>query len=104
MRTPIQESFEQLEGMNCFACAPKRLNALGLELIFEETEDGAATQFCLPLHFQSYPGFLHGGILATVLDETMAYAGVFKLHVLPFTTDFTTRFSAGSSCRADLPV
>lgn len=107
-RTPIQESFESLSGMNCFACAPKRLNAVGLDLVFEKTEDGARTAFCLPPQFQSYPGFLHGGITATILDETMAYAGVFQLHVLPFTRSLQLNFrravSAGVeySCAASV--
>jgi acyl-coenzyme A thioesterase PaaI-like protein len=94
-RTPIQASFEQLPGMSCFACAPKRLNAHGLDLVFAQTEDGAEVRFRLPAHFESYPGFLHGGIVAAVLDETMAYAGVFKLNVLPFTRSLQLQFRQG---------
>jgi len=87
--------------MNCFVCAPERLNASGLNLVFEETETGASAPLRLPAHFQSYPGFLHGGILCAVLDETMAYAAVFKYHVLPFTRRLTTQFRGGVRAEGD---
>src|SRR4051812_36474642 len=94
-RTELQRSFEKLAGMNCFACAPPSLNPSGLNLIFEETAKGAATVLRLPKHFQSYPGFLHGGIISAVLDETLAYAGVFKLHVMPFTRRLELKYLRG---------
>lgn len=84
-RTDIQRGFERLPGMNCFACAPARLNPDGLNLVFEKTEKGARTRLWIPKRFQSYPGFLHGGVVSGILDETMAYAGIFKHHCLPFT-------------------
>ncbi len=91
-RTPIQIEFEKLPGMNCFACAPRQLNASGLNLVFEETPEGAKTTFSIPNHFQSYPGYIHGGILCSVLDETMAYAGIFKKRKMPFTRAITLTF------------
>jgi acyl-coenzyme A thioesterase PaaI-like protein len=94
-RTEVQASFERLAGMSCFACAPHRLNASGLNLVFAPNDEGAWTEFRLPRHFESYPGFLHGGILSAVLDETMAYAGVFRLHALPFTTSLALSFIGG---------
>lgn len=93
-RGAIQRSFEHLPGMNCFVCAPRGLNPHGLDLVFEETADGARTELRADARFQSYPGFLHGGILSAVLDETMAYAGVFKKKRLPFTKTLTLSFRA----------
>ncbi len=91
-RSEIQKAFESLPGMNCFVCAPARLNPAGLNLVFEETADGSRTTFSLPATYQSYPGFLHGGILSAVLDETMAYVGVFKRRLLPFTKTLTLNY------------
>jgi uncharacterized protein (TIGR00369 family) len=57
----------------CFGCGPA--NAAGLQLEFHPGED--KTVFCratIPETFQSFPGFLHGGIIATILDEAMSKA------------------------------
>lgn len=57
----------------CFGCGPA--NAAGLHLEFFLTEDRSVV--CLPTvppAFDSHPGYLHGGIIATLLDEIMAKA------------------------------
>lgn len=100
-RTKVQKSFEHLPGMNCFACAPARLNPDGMNLVFEETSTGAKTRVWLPKRFQSYPGYLHGGIVSGILDETMAYAGVFKLHCLPFTKTLKIDYRLGVSAERE---
>jgi uncharacterized protein (TIGR00369 family) len=55
----------------CFGCGPA--NAIGLQLEFLLAEDGAVV--CLPTIpecFEGPPGYLHGGIIATLLDEAMS--------------------------------
>lgn len=94
--------------LGCFACAPVTENTSGLHLAFEKTESGARTQFDVARHFQSYPGFVHGGILTTILDETMAYAGLLHLARLPFTKNIAVEFIKAlaadgvSSCEGSL--
>jgi acyl-coenzyme A thioesterase PaaI-like protein len=45
-------------------------NPVGLRLSFYETEPGVVeTEYLAPEHFQGYPGVLHGGIVAAILDE-----------------------------------
>jgi len=57
----------------CFVCG--RENPFGLKLDFYETAPGEVTvQYTAPDHFQGYPGVLHGGIAATILDETAGRA------------------------------
>lgn len=90
--TPQQASFADV---GCFACAPAERNPDGLNLVFEETADGARTRFSLPASFESYPGYLHGGIVSAVLDETMGYVGVFKERTLPFTRHLEVTFRYG---------
>lgn len=54
----------------CFACG--RNNPIGLKLAFRlEGEDYVTTFEVLP-EYQGWTGIAHGGLLATVLDETMA--------------------------------
>ncbi len=52
----------------CFICGVE--NPVGLKLKIYETGPGAVeTKFTAPEYYQSYPGILHGGIVATILDE-----------------------------------
>ena len=52
----------------CFICGLE--NPVGLHLHFYETAPGVIeTTYTPPDHFQGYPGVLHGGIVAAILDE-----------------------------------
>ncbi len=93
--TPLQREISEIEGLSCFGCAPAAANPDGLNLVFHPSEEGVATEFILPQKFESYPGFLHGGIVSAVLDETMGYAGVFKFKGLPFTRVLEVRYRTG---------
>jgi acyl-coenzyme A thioesterase PaaI-like protein len=52
----------------CFVCGVE--NPVGLHLHLFETEPGVVeSTYTAPEHFQGYPGVLHGGIVAAILDE-----------------------------------
>ncbi len=52
----------------CFICGLE--NPIGLHLHMYETEPGVIeTKYIAPDHFQGYPGVLHGGIVAALIDE-----------------------------------
>jgi acyl-coenzyme A thioesterase PaaI-like protein len=52
----------------CFICGLE--NPVGLKLKIYEVEPGVIeTTYTAPEQYQSYPGILHGGIVATILDE-----------------------------------
>lgn len=52
----------------CFVCGLE--NPVGLQLKIYQTEPGVIESiYSAPEHFQGYPGLLHGGIVATLLDE-----------------------------------
>ena len=53
----------------CFACGEK--NPIGLHLSFNFDGERIFTKKILPKEFQGYDGTAHGGILSTMLDETM---------------------------------
>ena len=56
----------------CFACGEQ--NDWGLKLKFTE-KDGVVETSIVPSEvFQGYPGVMHGGLNATILDEVMARA------------------------------
>jgi len=55
----------------CFGCGPA--NPTGLRLEFLLAEDGSVVSLpTIPNCFEGPPGYLHGGILATLLDEAMS--------------------------------
>jgi uncharacterized protein (TIGR00369 family) len=57
----------------CFGCGPA--NSTGLQLEFSAAPgDVVVCDTAIPNSFESYPGYLHGGIIATLLDEVMSKA------------------------------
>ena len=59
---------KQPNSKHCFVCGLE--NPVGLKLRIYQVEPGVIeTSFTAPEHFQGYPGVLHGGIVATILDE-----------------------------------
>jgi uncharacterized protein (TIGR00369 family) len=55
----------------CFVCGER--NDFGLHAKFYETDDNQLVAVINPTEqHQGYPGRLHGGLAATILDETMA--------------------------------
>jgi acyl-coenzyme A thioesterase PaaI-like protein len=61
----------QPNSRHCFVCGLD--NPFGLQLRFYETGPGEVTaEYIVPDHFQGYPGVVHGGIVAAMLDEVTA--------------------------------
>ena len=69
---------KQANSRLCFVCGLE--NPVGLHLNFYETGPGEVTvNFTPSEHYQGYPGVLHGGIVASILDEAAgrAHMGIF---------------------------
>jgi acyl-coenzyme A thioesterase PaaI-like protein len=61
-------NIKQPNSRMCFICGLE--NPVGLHLHIYETEPGVVeSAYLAPDHFQGYPGVLHGGIVAAILDE-----------------------------------
>lgn len=60
----------------CFGCGRK--NPFGLKLQFKWDGKTASAEFTPGRHHQSWKGIVHGGIIACMLDEAMAYAAHFQ--------------------------
>ena len=59
----------QPNSRHCFVCGVT--NPIGLHLKFYETAPGQVEAWVtLPEQYQGYPGIVHGGIVASMLDET----------------------------------
>ncbi len=59
---------KQPNSRHCFICGLE--NPVGLKLKIYQTAPGVVeSAYTAPEHFQGYPGVLHGGIVAALLDE-----------------------------------
>jgi acyl-coenzyme A thioesterase PaaI-like protein len=63
---------QQPSSQMCFACG--RENPVGLHLTFVEDDGQVVTSFTPGEEHQGFPGILHGGIISTLLDETIGRA------------------------------
>lgn len=79
----------RLQPETCFACGTK--NAHGLHVSFYESVTGSFATFTPTELHEGWPGVVHGGILATLLDEGMAYALWFS-DIRALTARMETRF------------
>lgn len=81
---------KQLGSKMCFVCGVD--NPIGLHLDFWMDDQTVWTQFTPGDQHQGYPGLLHGGLIATVLDETMGRVAALKqLWMVTVKLDLTYR-------------
>lgn len=74
----------------CFGCGKD--NPMGLHLHFRTDENGCYTSFVpQPMH-QSYDGRMHGGLISTLLDETMGNYPYMYEHKVAYTARLEVRF------------
>jgi uncharacterized protein (TIGR00369 family) len=58
----------------CFACGEKNPVGLKLRLRTDAARGESAAEVTFEERFQGWAGIVHGGLVATVLDEAMIYA------------------------------
>jgi acyl-coenzyme A thioesterase PaaI-like protein len=69
----MMENLKNLEDNDmCFACGKGNENGLQLDFSFSEQEKRIETTFVPSDTYQGWKGVLHGGIIATLVDESMA--------------------------------
>lgn len=79
------------DGYHCFGCCPE--NETGLKLEFFEDGQDVLTRFLPHSEHQGWNGMLHGGISATLLDETMGWAVMRFLSTTGVTARMELRYS-----------
>jgi acyl-coenzyme A thioesterase PaaI-like protein len=70
--SPPSDSLQ--DDRRCFACGPE--NAHGMHLRFEYGEGTASATWIPQERFAGWTTILHGGVVATLLDEAMAHAAI----------------------------
>ncbi|MDR0891619.1 MAG: PaaI family thioesterase [Mediterranea sp.] len=89
--------WQELEGYNCFGCAPH--NEAGLKMEFYEDGDQIVSLWKPDARYQGWLHTLHGGIQAVLLDEICAWVVVRKLQTTGVTSKMETRFRKAVSTR-----
>ena len=70
---------QQPRAENCFVCG--RNNEIGLKMqFFDDGVDSITSTVVLDKKYEGYPGIVHGGILATILDEVIGRCAMIKDH------------------------
>ncbi len=91
MPDPDDSFADRVYNQICFACGDQ--NAHGLHMRFERDGEDAVRCTYLPKpEDQGFPGVLHGGIVAALLDESMAWAMWAWDRALGVTAKMETRY------------
>ncbi len=75
----------------CFVCGERNPIGLKLRLRTDPGKGRSEAEVAFAPHFQGWAGIVHGGLLATVLDEAMIYA-VGAKGIMCVTGEMTVRY------------
>jgi acyl-coenzyme A thioesterase PaaI-like protein len=98
MMAPIPISDERISRLRstydrCFGCGAQ--NPIGLHLDhFAEAADGVQAPFTPGSNFNGFHGIVHGGVIATALDEISAWSAIVAEGVFVFTAKLDLRYRA----------
>ena len=86
-------TFRQLPNSNrhqCFGCGSR--NTCGLQMKIFSDNRVVCSWITLPEHVVGWNTVIHGGVVATILDEIMGWAGLYLLQKVTLTKSMTTEF------------
>ena len=89
MRT-IKNPWMQKDGYNCFGCSPD--NPIGIHMEFYENRDEIISFWHPQTQYQGWVDTMHGGILATIIDETAGWVVFRKLQTSGMTTKLELKY------------
>ena len=89
----INGAFKQLPtsaSHNCFACSPG--NSAGLQMNFFTHAESVYSRVTIPEHLCGWNNVAHGGVVSTILDETMSWAAMYLLKRVSLTQSMSVEF------------
>ncbi len=75
---------------NCFGCSPN--NFAGLHLEFFTNGEKIVSWLRVPKHLSGWDQIVHGGVIATMLDEVMGWSALHLLRKMPLTKTITVEY------------
>ena len=82
---PLANPYLSIEGYNCFGCSPHNPYGLHLQFHYDDEADEVWAIVSPPSEPCGYPGVLHGGIQATMMDEVGYWAVHHRVGLPAFT-------------------
>ena len=70
----FNKSSKQPNSRSCFVCGRENEVSLKMSWYNDEEQQLVWSELMVPSHFNGYPGVVHGGIIAAILDETSGRA------------------------------
>lgn len=90
------------KGYNCFACAPN--NPYGLKMEFYEDGDDIVSLWTPDNNYQGWFNTLHGGIQATLLDESAGWLISRKFQTTGMTTNLNVKYKKPVPTGSDITL
>ena len=81
----------EFEDKICFGCGPLNEHGLKLKLDFDDDTKTAYGEFTAHEFLEGPPNLIHGGIIATILDETMITVNKY-IEIVALTSELTIRY------------
>ena len=74
----------------CFGCSPKNPDGLHMKVLM--TKDRCISYINVPEKFCGFDGIVHGGIIATILDEIAAWTLIVHIKKLCITQEAQIKY------------
>lgn len=92
MKRKLENDFSTIENYNCFACGPNHPFGLHLEFYYDDQRNEVTCPLIPETLFAGFPGILHGGIQATILDEVGFWGSWARHGRTGFTYDLSIKY------------
>jgi uncharacterized protein (TIGR00369 family) len=92
-----------LKKNHCFACGKDNPGGMHLKFVLDHERMRFVSRFRLSKRFTGPPGFCHGGIIATILDDAMSKLNKLRDAIAP-TSQLTIRYLKPVPLHAPLRV
>jgi uncharacterized protein (TIGR00369 family) len=79
------------DDQNCFVCGKRNPAGLQLQFRWNEPSQEIEAEVIFPAHLQGWQNTVHGGLLATVLDEIMVQAAT-AIGIKSVTAEITVKY------------
>jgi len=83
--------YVRLQKNYCFGCGKNNPDGMRLKFIYDEARQRFVCRFRLGKRYTGPPGHVHGGIIATILDEAMGKPNKLR-HVIALTSTLTVDY------------